>query len=181
MSHPTKVCIRCEEEKPVECYSPDRRNNDGLQGKCNECFKADREAKRAKDPEKYKKDMGRWSKENRDKVNAYRTKRRNSDPAYALAERLRSRTLKAMHGIGKTDSTMRLLGCSMEEFKKHLESTFTEGMSWERRDELHIDHVRPCASFDLLQESEQRKCFHYTNLQFLWATDNLKKSDKYDG
>jgi hypothetical protein len=95
--------------------------------------------------------------------------------------RLRSRVAGALKGTQKADSTMRLLGCTSEQFRKHLESQFVEGMHWENRDEWAIDHVRPCASFDLLLESEQRKCFHYTNLQPLWAKDNLSKGCKYDG
>jgi hypothetical protein len=54
-------------------------------------------------------------------------------------------------------------------------------MSWEKvmNGEIHCDHRRPCASFDLSKPSEQRKCFHYTNLQPLWAKDNLEKGKKY--
>jgi hypothetical protein len=98
-----------------------------------------------------------------------------------MVERLRSRLKEALQGGLKADTTMRLLGCTAEEFKKHIESQFVEGQHWENRDEWHIDHIRPCASFDLLLESEQRKCFHYTNLQPLWAIDNMKKGARYDG
>ena len=51
----------------------------------------------------------------------------------------------------------------------------TSGMTW---DNIHIDHIQPCASFDLEDPNEQRKCFHYTNLQPLLAEDNLRKSDQ---
>jgi len=73
---------------------------------------------------------------------------------------------------------MELVGCSIEELMKHIESQFTDGMSWENQGEWHIDHVRPCASFDLTDEQQQRECFHYTNLQPLWAEDNLRKRAK---
>lgn len=84
--------------------------------------------------------------------------------------------------VTKCAKTLKLLGCSISELKIHLESKFQPGMTWENHgygdDCWHIDHILPCASFDLTQESEQRKCFHYTNLQPLWQRDNLKKSNK---
>jgi len=53
-------------------------------------------------------------------------------------------------------------------------------MTWENHGEWHIDHIKPCASFDLSDKKEQIMCFHYTNLQPLWGSDNLSKSDKFD-
>jgi hypothetical protein len=53
-------------------------------------------------------------------------------------------------------------------------------MSWNNHGQWHIDHVRPCSSFNLLNPEEQQQCFHYTNLQPLWAADNLSKSDTYE-
>ena len=73
---------------------------------------------------------------------------------------------------------MELIGCSISDLVKHLENQFIEGMSWKNYGKWHIDHIRPCASFNLLNEDEQRACFHYSNLQPLWAIDNLKKKDK---
>jgi len=61
-----------------------------------------------------------------------------------------------------------------------MEEKFTEGMNWENQGEWHIDHIRPCSSFNLDLEEEKQKCFHYTNLQPLWGTDNMIKSDNYD-
>ena len=73
---------------------------------------------------------------------------------------------------------MELTGCTLEELKEHLASKFTEGMTFENYGKWHIDHILPCASFDLLLPEEQPKCFHYTNLQPLWAIDNMKKGAK---
>ena len=74
-----------------------------------------------------------------------------------------------------------MLGCTIEEFRDHLESQLTEGMSWDNRNEWHIDHIIPCAAFDLEDAEQQKVCFNYRNLQPLWAADNLKKSDSYEG
>tara|TARA_R110000751_G_scaffold131998_3_gene234420 strand:- start:438 stop:656 length:219 start_codon:yes stop_codon:yes gene_type:complete len=69
----------------------------------------------------------------------------------------------------------------------HLEDQFQDGMSWENYgrpngdylEGWHIDHIKPCALFNLEDASQQKECFHYTNLQPLWAEDNLSKGDKY--
>jgi predicted DNA-binding transcriptional regulator AlpA len=82
----------------------------------------------------------------------------------------------------KKSSIMKYLGCSIEELKKYLENKFRDGMSWGNYSKTgwHVDHIRPCASFDLTKEEEIYKCFHYTNLQPLWAKENMIKSDNYD-
>ncbi len=59
-----------------------------------------------------------------------------------------------------------------------LAAKFTNGMAWDDYGDWHIDHILPCISFDLSDENQQKICFHYTNLQPLWATDNLKKGSK---
>jgi hypothetical protein len=61
-----------------------------------------------------------------------------------------------------------------------LEKQFINGMAWENQGEWHIDHIRPCASFNLDNEIERQMCFHYTNLQPLWGFDNMSKHDAYD-
>lgn len=77
--------------------------------------------------------------------------------------------------------TIDLLGCTISELRQHLENRFIGGMTWENHGlhGWHIDHIRPCASFDLTQPAQQRECFHYLNLQPLWAKDNMSKSAKW--
>lgn len=66
---------------------------------------------------------------------------------------------------------------TFEEFKVYIESRFTEGMSWEAyfREEIHIDHEKPCCAFDLTDPAQQAICFHYSNMRPMWAKDNLAK------
>jgi hypothetical protein len=73
-----------------------------------------------------------------------------------------------------------LLGCSVEELKKYLEIKFKEGMSWNNYGlrGWHIDHIIPCSKFDLIKEEEQKKCFHFSNLQPLWWNENLSKGNR---
>jgi len=126
---------------------------------------------------------------NKEAINAkacsYEALKMASDPCYRITKTLRCRLRDALRDgtIPKGDSTKNLLGCSIEEFKEHLEMQWEDGMSWDNHGVhgWHIDHIRPCASFDLLDPEQQRECFHYTNMQPLWAVDNLKKSKKWDG
>lgn len=108
--------------------------------------------------------------------------RRKMDMNFRLKGSLQSRLRSALKGAVKAASTVELLGCSTETLRLHLESQFTDGMSWENYGKTgwHIDHIKPCAFFDLTIDEQQRECFHYTNLQPLWAEDNLKKSDNYE-
>jgi len=78
----------------------------------------------------------------------------------------------------KQSSTVVLLGCSVQVFKDYIARQFKRGMSWHNHGKWHLDHIKPCVSFDLTKLSEQRKCFHYSNYQPLWAKDNLIKNKR---
>lgn len=100
---------------------------------------------------------------------------------YFIANRIRSRVYGVLKGINKSAPTLALLGNSLEGVRAHLEQQFTEGMGWHNYGAWHIDHIRPCASFDLSKPEQQRQCFHYTNLQPLWASENISKGSKWKG
>jgi len=80
--------------------------------------------------------------------------------------------------IDKNFKTMDALGCTSSELKHHLQSKFTEGMNWDNYGKWHVDHIKPISFAKTEQEAIQLS--HYTNLQPLWAADNLKKSNKYE-
>jgi hypothetical protein len=85
----------------------------------------------------------------------------------------------ALKGRDKSMTTFELLGCTGYALQQWIQFQFTEDMMWcQVGKEIHIDHIRPCSSFDLTDPEEQKKCFHWTNLQPLWAKDNLLKSNK---
>ena len=141
-------------------------------------------AKQVKDyQEKHKKEITLykklWHQKNKKNINLQIIKRLKTDINFRLAHYLRNRMRKVLKGLIKSKSTIKLLGCSLKTFRKHLENKFTKGMSLDNYGKWHIDHIRPCASFDLSKASEQRKCFNYKNLQPLWAKDNLIKSDNF--
>lgn len=105
-----------------------------------------------------------------------RAYRENFD--HKLAKTVRCRINDALHKGWKGGKTTELLGCSISHLKSWLEFWMKPGMTWENHGEWHIDHKKPCASFDLTKLEEQKKCFHYTNLEPLWAHDNLSKGAK---
>jgi len=112
--------------------------------------------------------------------NKWATNRRKTDPHFKLKQNLSHRVYKALNGITKSKRTMELVGCTIEKLWKHLEKKFTKGMTRENHGKWHIDHIKPCALFDLTDTEQQTVCFHYTNLQPLWAIDNIKKGKKYE-
>lgn len=117
----------------------------------------------------------KWRQANPD----YIIKKYHSDINFKLKMNLRSRINSVLKGKIKSGSAVRDLGCSIEELKQHLENQFQDGMTWENHGKWHIDHIKPLSLFDLTNRKEFLEACHYTNLQPLWAKDNLQKGDKY--
>lgn len=167
-------------------------------------YRSNRELISAKTKVKYQTDLQfnyetkrrsvRWQRENperyRLRLNRYCKERETRDVSFKLARRLRARI---KHALKKGSDTKKfpfvsIVGCGVEEVRLHLESLWQPGMTWENWGThkmggpkvWHIDHIRPCASFDLTDPEQQKACFHYTNLQPLWATDNLTKYSHYE-
>tara|TARA_R100000742_G_C4277878_1_gene100105 strand:- start:948 stop:2054 length:1107 start_codon:yes stop_codon:yes gene_type:complete len=130
--------------------------------------------------EKGKESIKKSRSKNYNKTKKYLYNKYHTNPQYKLSCLLRSRLSHAVRGRVKHSSTIDLLGMTIDDFKCYFKSKFKRGMSWKKflAGDIHIDHIKPCASFDLTKESEQKKCFHYTNLQPLWAMDNFKKGAK---
>jgi len=112
----------------------------------------------------------------KDYMKNYMKNRRHTNINFKLLGNLRGRVWCALKGICKSKKTIELLGCSLSRLKSHLQSNFKLGMTWKNYGKWHVDHIRPCIKFNLTKKSEQRKCFHYTNLQPLWAEDNFIKN-----
>ena len=125
-----------------------------------------------------------YNKNNRDKINQNKKERRMLDVEYKLLETCRNRLNHAINTSGnrKSQCTIKLIGCTTSKLKEHLEKLFLNGMNWDNHgygyDKWHIDHIIPCDSFDFSDPIQQKKCFHYTNLQPLWQVENLRKSNK---
>jgi hypothetical protein len=113
----------------------------------------------------------------------YEQHRYANNENYRLISNLRCRLYSALtrnklSKIDKFSNTIELLGCTTEELWKHLESMFSDGMTRENYGKWHVDHIIPCDNFNLFDVEQQKLCFHYTNLQPLWAKDNLIKGNK---
>lgn len=128
--------------------------------------------------EEIKVNTSKWAKNNRDKINEKKSKKRKSDKKYKVECLLRSRLAKAIKRKSKKGSAVDLLGCSIEFFIDHIASMFQVGMSWDNHGEWHIDHIIPLAAFDLENLEQLSVACHHTNLQPLWAKDNMSKGDK---
>lgn len=112
--------------------------------------------------------------------------RYHSDIQFRITKNLRGRLADAMKSKGamKSKRTLALIGCTALELMRHLESLFVEGMTWEnygnKEGNWVMDHILPCASFDLTNPAEQKKCFHFANIQPLWLEENAQKGDRLD-
>lgn len=197
-----KTCSKCKLEQSLDNFGKLSKSKDGLRNCCKVCRK--QESSNAEQKELAKKRSYKWLAKNptyssdyskseigkekrraRFKKHYYNNKskftirqreKRQTDANIKLASNLRSRMWSALKGITKSKNTIELIGCSIEELWKHLENKFEHGMTRENYGKWHVDHIVPCCSFDMSKEDDQKRCFHYTNLQPLWAIDNLKKS-----
>jgi hypothetical protein len=111
--------------------------------------------------------------------NEYRKRLRIENVGWKIGRNLSRRLREGLHGGLKSGRATELLGCSIPDFKIYLESLRESGMTWENYGkEWHIDHIMPCSIFDLSQASHQKRCFHFSNLQPLWAVENIRKNNK---
>jgi len=139
-----------------------------------------------KNKERANKTRKEWMLKNKEKMTARRREQRRErkrvDVQYKMKESLRSYFYSLVKKEYKFSSVLILLGMEIKEFKLYLESLFEPGMTWENwgngEGKWNIDHILPCASFDLTDPEQQKKCFHYTNLQPLWWKHNMIKKDK---
>ena len=134
----------------------------------------------------------RWKDNNKDHILEYNNEvyhSKKSDPVFMLKRNLRIRLSVALKNNYKSGSAIKDLGCPIEDFKIYLEKQFyfnqesNEMMSWDNYGVKgwHIDHIIPLASFDLADREQFKEACHYTNLQPLWAKDNLSKGAKIIG
>jgi hypothetical protein len=197
-----KICNACKIEKDNDSFYKDKRDKNKLQNKCVVCCKSyysenkkrievykkeyyqkNKEKIKAKKNQHYKnnrksiiKKQKLYIEKNRVKVNLYYKTKKLEDINFKLKHILRSRLLQALKNNYKSGSAVKDLGCSIEQLKCYLENKFEAGMTWENHGKWHIDHIKPLASFDLEDREQLLQACHFTNLQPLWAEENLRKN-----
>lgn len=197
-----KTCSKCKLEQSLDNFGKLSKSKDGLRTHCKTCRKLEVSTDKQKELAKLrsnkwnlknpnyssnyaKSEIGKEKRRhrfkkhythNKEKFTDKQRSKRQTNENFRLSSNLRSRIWNALNGISKSERTKNLLGCTIEELWLHLESKFQNGMCRNNYGEWHVDHIIPCCKFDMKNPEDQKKCFHYTNLQPLWATDNLRKS-----
>ena len=199
-----KTCTKCKVEKDLSEFNKSKKGKNGLASTCKSCSRQyyidnkeylSKKAKQyyienkeeinknsikyyIKNKENIKERNKQYVLDNRKKINDHRKNRILNDPLFKLSCDIRSLINISVkkQGYTKKSKTYNILGCSLKEFKQHLESQFTEGMTWDNQGKWHMDHIYPVS----LAKDEQHliKLNHYTNFQPLWAIDNFKKLNK---
>lgn len=190
---PKRFCSKCKKYKSLKNFHKDKNRKLGLDYTCKVCrlnyrkvnksrIKIYEKTYRLKNKEKETLRVTNWRKLNKERSKLYfrnyRKIKYNSNINFRISQNIISRIAHSLRGHNKSLSTMFLIGCEIDYLMYYLQEQFTKGMSWDNYGKWHIDHKKPCAKFNLSKPKEQQKCFNYTNLQPLWAIDNIRKSDK---
>jgi len=195
-----RKCNYCKIEKPLEEYSKDKSRSLGRayrckpcatkvynekyydkhlvlrRGKYNEYYKERFASKTEEELEKDREYQRNWEKDNRDKVKEYHKRTLLKNPNLKIGHNVRIRMYQVLKGISKHEPTLKLLGCSIKDYKLYLESKFDENMSWDNYGTYwEIDHIKCLYKFDFTQYTQQMEAFNFTNTQPLESTENRKK------
>jgi hypothetical protein len=166
-----KICSCCKQELLLSEFNKAKLGRFGVSSECKTCLLNRNKIWRENGGKQWE---NNWTKT-----------QRKTNPQYKLKQILRGRYLDALkrHTTGgkvnKHHSAIELIGCDIEFYKQYLEQQFKSDMTWENHGVLwEIDHIKPCAAFDLTNIEQQKQCFNYINTQPLYKVDNRSKGDK---
>ncbi len=183
-----KKCNKCPHEKPLDEFYKQKTAKDGREPTCKSCRKISANKYYAANRDRCRKFQTDWKNKNKKRIaayqrtpqhrayiNKYNRERRQTDVMFRLKQLLSCRTASAFNGRGWSNTTKmaEMFGCDYNTVKKHIESSFKEGMGWHNRGEWHIDHIIPLSSAKT--EKELMALCHYKNTQPLWPEENYKK------
>jgi len=169
-----KKCTQCKTERPYSEFYTDGNNKSKTVAKCKICIRA-RQRKWARNNKETK---SKHRQRYKNRQNELERQRAASDPIFAMQRRLRARVRAVFRDKNISENNAQLLGCSYESFLRHIERQFLKGMSWDNKNEWHLDHITPISSAK--NEKELLGLFHYTNIRPIWASDNLSKNKKIE-
>jgi hypothetical protein len=189
-----KKCSKCLVEKPLECFFNHKISKDGKRSFCKECKKQQQEVWYRNNKKSTSETNKKWRENNLDRLKHLRVEWKKKNPNYhndymtdlyrtnsnfRIVNLLRNRFRKIVKRNHKEKSVLKLVGCSIEDFRNYIESKFLPGMSWENHGVWHLDHIIPCEYFtENIQDIRvQEQCFHFTNYQPLYSSDNFAKND----
>ena len=160
-----KTCGKCNVEKLLSDFYYDSSRKD-YKSQCKEC-KIEITSK--------------YAKNNRDKINKSRKKRFKENPQLRIKSSYYTRLNQCYKKKYKSKTLLYYMGCSFEQFIEWIHFQFEKGMTFDNYgSEWHMDHVKPCASFDLTKENDLKECMNWKNIRPCWGKENISKSDKID-
>lgn len=176
-----KICNKCKIEKQIDAFDKHKRRKDGIYDICKECRKNYSKTYYIRKKEEIKKRVlqnyyiVKHTEEFKIRKRRYQ---KNLNESAKLARRLRNRLYYALKNKNWKKNThfVEYIGCDRDTLLNHIESQFQQGMSWNNMSEWHVDHIIPLSSAK--SEEEMYTLCHYTNLQPLWAVENIKKYNK---
>ena len=184
-----KICSKCKIDKPLSEYSKDSHTISGHDHRCKICSRKRSKFYRIKNAEKRSAYDKKYRNKKREQINAQRRKNKrkrwHSDTAFRMESLIRKRVNQFLTKKTRSAKTMELLGCDIDFLKIYLQYTAYANYYLDfdienySSKEYHIDHIVPCASFDLSDSKQQKQCFHYSNLQILGAKENISKGAGY--
>ena len=177
-----KICKKCNQSVDIADFYASEHTKDGYRNECIKCRKKYERDRYLGDRERFIKRAKQWRLNNPGYRSTYELNRKKTDIQFRITKMLRERLNKALRRNYKTGSSIKDLGCSIESFKKYIESLWTDGMNWDnygkKSGQWSIDHKLPLSRVDLTDRKQFLKVCHYTNLQPMWHIRNMEKGNK---
>ena len=169
-----KICNTCTKEKLINEFKSTNKSSDGYYHKCISCWPQVSWTK-----EKQKESEKKYVKNNPEKI-----KEKNRKQGLNINRRIRKslniRIKDALFSFSlrKDNTTLSYVGCELDFLKKWFKFLFEENMSFDNYGEWHIDHIKPCFSYNFSKDEDIKECFNWKNLRPCWAKENLQKNSQ---
>ena len=175
-----KICTKCKIEKELTSFSKNKNRKGGIKSWCKKCHNVLTKKEYQENPQKKLLQNKQWRDNNLEHSREWQRNKEQTNIQFKLGRRLRGRLWMAIKNSQKAGSAVSDLGCSIPELKEYLEKQFQPGMAWDNWSPKgwHIDHRKALDNFDLKDRQQFLEACNYSNLQPLWAKDNLIKSAK---